>query len=808
MSNDQSPVDQDAFDEALLNTFVTTLIFSAILLALFHLAKRFKPRYYHRNPTHPNDSRSPFSWFTKTVRYPRTKILWRHGYDAYVALSIIKLYMLLILIFAIFGIIILIPIHATGHNQYRPDNTTLVNETKIVNETIDRAECVCTCVSNYNVTTYPVNGTALITLANIYDNPADIGRMYVIPISIIWNTLWTWLLLYLAWRRFRGLRQTYRSEPKVHNYTVRLSGYRREDWTEGQLKTYLESIFGPGSIYAIHTAPAGPGVDKLKRLRKRRLEIVQHIEAFKLALAKEDNPETKQNLNIAYGRLSKIDAQIAGLMNQTSPWTFSCADKFHLCKGCCKPLTYFCARRKGRGTKDVTHKEPPELLLPTDIQLETKDSANVTFVTFRRMRDARLCARSYLAPNTHFQVSPAPTPEDVRWQNVKAPEHHLKRKCCKILGVFAFMALALFWFIPVAFAVSLTSLSALGNTFSFLRPITDGLDTVPVIRGFIEGLLPQLIIIIFYMLLIPIIKKMGDIFFRPYSNSRIDVLVMQVFFLFKVVNIFLGGIIANTFLAIWTQLALIAASPFSIVAILAASIPAQSSFFLNFVLAMGLLKACSSLARLFKVCIYAIKDKRAHTPRQKYMMRQPDPASYGATLAMHSFIMLLVFTYSTINPLILPIAMLYFASFYIVQKYNILFHNRQANEHGGFHWPTAFSQMCLALCIYHLIMLGIFIGVTFAFGIVVSVICFLLTVLYWAYFHFEWRPLTYYSSLADLSPVSPSDVDKLPEDHSEAYKHPVLRPLEPLEKEWDDQVEETLDRGDGSSMRCTRHLPK
>lgn len=805
MSDDENAaaVDQDAMDQALLNTLVTSLILTAVFLFLFHLCKHFKRKYYHRNPLHPND-RGPFGWFTKTIRYPLTKILWRQGYDAYVILSVIKLYMLLILIFAFFSLIILIPINATGHNQYRPDNVTLINRTDIRNETIDRAECVCSCVSNYNETSYPVNGTALITLANVYDNPRDSGRIYAHAISVIWNTVWTWILLFLAWRRFRNVRQTFRAEPKVHSYTVKLWGYDHKKWTEASLKTYLESIFGAGSVYAIHTVPCGPGLNKLRFLRKKRFAVLQDVEGYKYALSKKDEPETKQNLRIATERLNKIDKQIVGLMNKTDPWTYSFAEKMKHKKGCCKPITYWCARRKGRGQADVAHVNPPELVNNKDMTPDPENTTNVTFVTFRRMKDARMCAQSYLAPNPHFHVDPAPVPADVRWQNFKAPEHHIKTKCFSLLGVVVYFLLALLWFIPVAFAVSLTSLSALGRTFSFLRPITDGLDSVPVIRGFVSGLFPQLIIILFFILLIPIIKKIADIFWHPDSNSGVDIKVLQAYFCFLVINIYLGGIIANTFLQIWTQIAEITASPFLIVSILAVSIPAQSNFFLNYVLAVGLLKAVKSIGRLVGAAIYTIKDKMAHTPRQKYMMTEPDQAKYGSNLATHNLIMLLAFTYSTITPLMMPIALLYFACFYLSEKYSILFHTRQVNESGGWYWPTAFSQMCLALCVYHIIMLGIFIGITHIFGIVVCVILLLITILFWYWINQEWRPLTYHSTLADIAPQSPQDIDQMPEDHTYTYKHPMISPLEPMEREWGDHVEEALDRGDGSSMRCTR----
>lgn len=127
----------------------------------------------------------------------------------------------------------------------------------------------------------------------------------------------------------------------------------------------------------------------------------------------------------------------------------------------------------------------------------------------------------------------------------------------------------------MAFATSLTNLTALGNFFPWLRPIVDGLrmfprvfpistisykflrtptnshefsristcsvlfllivclESVPVIKGFIEGLLPQIIIILFFFFLVPIIKKLGDIFYKPTSNSELDVIVMQAFFTFR-----------------------------------------------------------------------------------------------------------------------------------------------------------------------------------------------------------------------------------------------------------------------------------
>lgn len=87
--------------------------------------------------------------------------------------------------------------------------------------------------------------------------------------------------------------------------------------------------------------------------------------------------------------------------------------------------------------------------------------------------------------------------------------------------------------------------------FPFLIPL---LNVVPPIKGFIEGFLPGLALIIFFALLVStIIPAMA----RLEGNLRIDIedrTVFTKYYLFLIFNVYLGTIIASGVLSVIGQI--------------------------------------------------------------------------------------------------------------------------------------------------------------------------------------------------------------------------------------------------------------
>lgn len=115
------------------------------------------------------------------------------------------------------------------------------------------------------------------------------------------------------------------------------------------------------------------------------------------------------------------------------------------------------------------------------------------------------------------RVSAACAPSDINWPNVGRLSHFQQRVARAVVGVVVGL-LCLFFMIPIVLVQSLATIS---NLSKFFPPIV-GLLKVKVVRSIIEGVLPGLVLIIFFALLPPLMRflsaKEGI-----YRESRLDV---------------------------------------------------------------------------------------------------------------------------------------------------------------------------------------------------------------------------------------------------------------------------------------------
>ena len=125
-------------------------------------------------------------------------------------------------------------------------------------------------------------------------------------------------------------------------------------------------------------------------------------------------------------------------------------------------------------------------------------------------------------------MSSAPEPRDVYWPNMRLTP--AQRSMRKIIAQVLTVLLVFFWSIPVTFVASLTTLEALSSNPG-LGWIDDIVSLSPVLKGFLEGFLPTLAVLIFYLLLPKITTGM-----RAFVHLFLGIhLVFFFFFFFLVV---------------------------------------------------------------------------------------------------------------------------------------------------------------------------------------------------------------------------------------------------------------------------------
>ena len=187
-------------------------------------------------------------------------------------------------------------------------------------------------------------------------------------------------------------------------------------------------------------------------------------------------------------------------------------------------------------------------------------------------------------------------------------------------------------------------------------------------KGFLEGFLPTLSLSIF-MTLLPYFLRILVIFeFLP-THSASERSVLSKFFLFLFINVFLIVSVSGT---VFTALEEIIYHPTAVVESLAHSLPQVSIFFSNYVFFWATVGIPLEFLRwgfpLFQWLWIALL---ARTDREKMRVIQLDNFLYDFYGAIMLLVFVIALTYSTIAPVILPLAAFFFFMCYFVFSYQV-----------------------------------------------------------------------------------------------------------------------------------------
>lgn len=193
---------------------------------------------------------------------------------------------------------------------------------------------------------------------------------------------------------------------------------------------------------------------------------------------------------------------------------------------------------------------------------------------FSTPRAAAVASQVALGRDLEFRVAKAPPAGDIAWGNLaRVPALHqpLVSSAWRLL----LCAVVAFYMVPIAAVSAVSTLANLSSLLPFLKPAI----AIPVVNGILSGILPTLALLIFLALLPTLV---GGIAWASglATQSQADVYVLSGLFLFYVVNVFLGAVLAQSVLS---ALKAITADPPSVVKLLATTIPGTSRFFIAFV---------------------------------------------------------------------------------------------------------------------------------------------------------------------------------------------------------------------------------
>jgi hypothetical protein len=326
-------------------------------------------------------------------------------------------------------------------------------------------------------------------------------------------------------------------------------------------------------------------------------------------------------------------------------------------------------------TESVTDDEDEDL---TNLKSEVKSSSG--YVTFATKAVRGYAVQVLLSNNENsVEVFPATDPRAIIWENctlnlTESSHRHT------IVSV-AVTAFALLVFIPL-----LVFCNVFGDIerLSKIIPGLDSLEPGSFAYDFITGQLPVLLQSLLIGLLPAILTAVATSIERLKLLTMVDRSVVDRGFGLQLVNIYftlLGKSLAST-------IADIASEPGCIFTLLGASVPAQASYFIQFILINALFGLTMELSRVVPLLLTswfsfnAKKHGASSIARHKLFEGN---ASFSGATAIPGIIlvMILQFTYAVIVPVLSVASVLYFAVAVTVYRNNFLYVYAGSYESGG-----------------------------------------------------------------------------------------------------------------------------
>eukprot|EP00884_Botryococcus_braunii_P010053 jgi/Botrbrau1/19049/Bobra.0100s0073.2 len=354
------------------------------------------------------------------------------------------------------------------------------------------------------------------------------------------------------------------------------------------------------------------------------------------------------------------------------------------------------------------------LLKQVETKQDAKEHVNPTaFVTFKT-RKMQVVASSVMQHHDvqFWRAFTAPNPNEIIWPNLglRSWEKLLRN----MLGWGAFAVMTLFYLIPVALIQGLLQVQKLAGVKG-LGVIVE----IPFIAALLTALLPGLVLTIF-LALVPTIIKFLNIMCGYVTKSAIDFGVVRKYFIFQVLIVFFGNFIAGTLL---NQIQQFIADPASIISVLGTAAPLTSIFFLNYIELQALSVGPIGLLRIPQFAIFWLRSQLASTERSKAKCWQDQVFEYGPMVPRHTMVILFGLVFAVINPLVPPMALLYFLVITIIEKYSMLYIYTEQFQSGGQLWRQIFEQIVASLLIFQIIMVFLLlIKKNFAAAIVVALV--------------------------------------------------------------------------------------
>lgn len=216
-------------------------------------------------------------------------------------------------------------------------------------------------------------------------------------------------------------------------------------------------------------------------------------------------------------------------------------------------------------------------------------------------------------------------------------------------------------------------------------------------RNFVNGYLPVVALLGLILVLPVIFEQLAIRYERRKTYSDVQASMLGRYFYYQVATIYIT-VTAGTLL---NALADIVDRPSSLFELLGESLPTMVGYFVALLVTKTLaglpmiILRFGALSRMFMLRLVSNKAKLSQ--RELDAMYRQENVLYGWEFPTQLLVIVIVFTYAIICPVILPFGLLYFSGALVVYKKQILYVYSPVYESGGAMFPLAVQRTILGL---------------------------------------------------------------------------------------------------------------
>eukprot|EP00566_Odontella_aurita_P003015 CAMPEP_0113599678 /NCGR_PEP_ID=MMETSP0015_2-20120614/42281_1 /TAXON_ID=2838 /ORGANISM="Odontella" /LENGTH=1029 /DNA_ID=CAMNT_0000507843 /DNA_START=376 /DNA_END=3466 /DNA_ORIENTATION=+ /assembly_acc=CAM_ASM_000160 len=319
--------------------------------------------------------------------------------------------------------------------------------------------------------------------------------------------------------------------------------------------------------------------------------------------------------------------------------------------------------------------------------------SSTSFVTFLDHTSMTNASRSILTdkPNC-LAICVAPEPRDIIWENVHQEANVIERRerICNVLFVLG----AILWSIPLAAIQAFAKAEQLA--------LIPGMEW----KAFINGYLPVVALLGLILVLPVIFERVALKVEKRKTMSEVQRSMVGRYFYYQVVNIY----ITVTAGSVWKSLADVLEHPAEVLEILGESIPMMVGYFMAFLVTKILAGLPTIILRVGPLSrMIFLRSCFRHSKlsqRELDEVYRAETIQYGWEYPTQLLVIMIVFAYACISPVILPVGAVYFFGALMVYKKQVLYVYTPKYESGGKLFPMACDRALFGLICGQLTFIG------------------------------------------------------------------------------------------------------